>query len=104
MDGDFSDSELAALDRGTWRDYLATQLSNDAGALLGSALSLKASWSWSLAATLRDEIHQLPRDGSANYYCEIKNGFDRLPLGLANRLPSTWAPVAGTMLSAILVS
>jgi hypothetical protein len=81
--GDFSDPELAALDRISWRSYLETRtgLSEDGRALIGASLSIAAVWEWSLAAILRDEIHQIhPRGQSwTGVLCEIAGGLDRLP-------------------------
>lgn len=88
--GNFSDPELAALDRMSWRQYLeTTSLSPDARALLGAALTLAAVWDWSMAAILRDEIHQMhPRgQGYTGVLCELAGGLDRLPRQLADRLP-----------------
>lgn len=88
--GDFSDPELAALDRITWRDYLvSTPLSAAGRDLLGATLSLAAVWDWSMAAVLRDEIHQMHPNGAGHtgVLCEVAGGLDRLPLALAARLP-----------------
>lgn len=88
--GDFADSELAALDRMSWREYLeTTSLSPDGRTLLGAALTLAAVWDWSMATILRDEIHQMhPRgQGYNGVLCELKGGLDRLPRELAAQLP-----------------
>lgn len=89
--GDFSDPELAALDRVSWRTYLEkeTRLTPDGRTLLGASLSIAAVWDWSLAAIVRDEIHQMhPRGtGWTGVLCEIAGGLDRLPAALASHLP-----------------
>lgn len=91
--GDFSDPELAALDRISWRSYLETRtgLSEDGRALIGASLSIAAVWEWSLAAILRDEIHQIHPGGQSwtGVLCEIAGGLDRLPTALAALLPDT---------------
>lgn len=89
--GDFSDPELAALDEISWHTYLEQKASlTPAGVdLLGSMLTLGAVWQWSLAAILRDEIHQMHPNGTGwtGVFCEIAGGLDRLPSLLASRLP-----------------
>lgn len=87
--GDFSSAKLRALDGRSWRQELERRGASPAALeLLGTALSLKASWNWSLAAILRDELTQVDPDnpGRNGILCEIKNGMDRLPNGLAARL------------------
>jgi monoamine oxidase len=87
--GDFSLPKLRALDQKTWCQELQSRGASPAALeLLGTALSLKASWNWSLAAILRDELTQVDPDnpGRNGILCEIKGGMDRLTSGLANRL------------------
>lgn len=87
--GDFSDPDLAPLDQMSWHSYLAQELTKEGVALLGSMLTLAAVWQWSLAAILRDEIHQMHPGGTGwtGVFCEIAGGLDRLPSLLASRLP-----------------
>lgn len=87
--GDFRLPELQAFDARTWLQVLEAQGASPAALeLLGRGLSLKASWSWSFAAILRDELSQANPDnpGRNGIFCEIKEGMDRLSLGLAARL------------------
>lgn len=82
--GDFSRPKLQAFDAKTWLQVLKEGGASDAALeLLGRGLSLKASWSWSFAAILRDELAQA---GSNGVFCEIKEGMDRLTDRLANLL------------------
>lgn len=92
LSGAFVDNPLLQpLDRVSWHQYLrqSRQATPDGLALVGSVLSLRAVWDWSLAAILRDEIHmQDPDHPEQNgVLCEIRGGMDRLPQGLAARLP-----------------
>jgi len=87
--GDFSLPKLRELDARSWLQELGRRgASRSALELLGGALSLKASWDWSLAAILRDELAQAdPNDRRRNgILCEIKGGMDRMTNGLAARL------------------
>lgn len=87
--GDFRLPKLRAFDTRTWCQVLEGQGASPAALeLLGRGLSLKASWNWSFAAILRDELSQANPDnpGRNGILCEIKGGMDRLPLGLAARL------------------
>jgi monoamine oxidase len=82
--GDFRLPKLQAFDARTWLQVLEAQGASPAALeLLGRGLSLKASWIWSFAAILRDELSQA---GSNGIFCEIKEGMDRLTNSLANRL------------------
>lgn len=87
--GDFCLPKLQAFDARTWLQVLEAQGASPAALeLLGRGLSLKASWNWSFAAILRDELAQANPDnpGKNGIFCEIKDGMDRLSLGLADRL------------------
>ncbi|HSF42788.1 MAG TPA: NAD(P)/FAD-dependent oxidoreductase [Thermoanaerobaculia bacterium] len=87
--GDFRLPKLQAFDARTWCQVLEAQGASPAALeLLGRGLSLKASWNWSFAAILRDELSQANPDnpGRNGILCEIKDGMDRLTDGLANRL------------------
>lgn len=89
--GDFRLPKLQAFDAKTWRRVLEEQGASPAALeLLGRGLSIKASWDWSFAAILRDELAQANPDnpGRNGIFCEIKEGMDRLTNGLANRLRS----------------
>ncbi|HKV09714.1 MAG TPA: NAD(P)/FAD-dependent oxidoreductase [Thermoanaerobaculia bacterium] len=87
--GDFRLPKLQAFDARTWLQVLQAQGASPAALeLLGRGLSLKASWNWSFAAILRDELAQANPDnpGRNGIFCEIKEGMDRLTDGLASRL------------------
>ncbi|HSN86899.1 MAG TPA: FAD-dependent oxidoreductase, partial [Thermoanaerobaculia bacterium] len=82
--GDFSRPKLRAFDAKTWLQVLKEGGASEAALeLLGRGLSLKASWDWSFAAILRDELAQA---GSEGIFCEIKEGMDRLTNGLVKKL------------------
>jgi monoamine oxidase len=80
---------LLSWDRKSWLNYFR----NDAGAsdeglrLIGLALSLNQVWDWSLAAILRDELHQRESLHQEVTLCEIIGGFDLLPEKLKDELP-----------------
>lgn len=80
--GDFSDPVLRAMDQISWNGYLKS-VGASAGALelLGRLLGIAAIWDWSLAALLRDGLHQQNAT-----YLEIGGGFDQLPWAVYEKL------------------
>ena len=85
--GDFSDSRLRALDTVSWRRHLEGLINNGRATrsgieLVSEVLTIAAIWDWSLAAILRDELHQPGERLRA-----IRGGMDRLPNELAENLP-----------------
>ncbi|MEZ4296914.1 MAG: NAD(P)/FAD-dependent oxidoreductase [Polyangiaceae bacterium] len=78
--GDFTVPRLRVLDAMTWHQYLLSRRpSEHALDLVGRGLSLAAVWHWSLAAALRDELHQWKYK---RLWC-LKDGMDELPARLA---------------------
>lgn len=80
---------LLSWDRKSWLDYLRNdaRASNEGLRLIGLALSLNQVWDWSLAAALRDELHQRENLHQNVTVCEIVGGFDLLPEKLKDELP-----------------
>jgi len=86
---DFSRPKLPKLDKVSLESELQRQIAcgraSTAGvALVGKAASLSAVSQWSLAALLRDELHQ---DGTARFL-GLRGGMSRFPEALAAKLPS----------------
>jgi monoamine oxidase len=80
---------LLSWDRKSWFDYLKNdaKASSEGLRLIGLALSLNQVWEWSLAAALRDELHQRENLHQQVTVCEIVGGFDQLPEKLKDELP-----------------
>ncbi len=79
--GNFSHSLLKTWDSMSWRQYLTNKASVAGLEFLGRVLTLKPNWDWSLAAILRNELHQ-----PGNVLYEIAGGTERLITGMLERL------------------